>query len=210
MENQFKFVRINGLLMKFLVSCHPSCLCQFTKLWMRCSILLLVNGMMIHLRLSSHLADKILSIPVGNCEDFTILKVTLTRLNDLHTTWLGLQGGLRHYPMCATKHWKMLWSIKAPSKMKIILWCLVHDRLPTIFQLQLAQYRKPRICQRQKVCRQPPVGIRRAKPTVRGKPLANPGRRQSSGYAVGDRGHTFCCLESVEHCFLTCHFASAV
>jgi hypothetical protein len=34
------------------------------------------------------------------------------------------------------KEWKALWSIQAPAKMKVVLWRLVHDCLPTGHQLQ--------------------------------------------------------------------------
>jgi hypothetical protein len=34
------------------------------------------------------------------------------------------------------KNWKALWSINAPGKMKVVLWRLVHDCLPTGHQLQ--------------------------------------------------------------------------
>ena len=37
------------------------------------------------------------------------------------------------------KQWKSLWSIIAPGKMKIVLWRLAHDCLPTGFQLKYRQ-----------------------------------------------------------------------
>jgi hypothetical protein len=37
------------------------------------------------------------------------------------------------------KDWKALWAILAPEKMKIVLWSMVHDCLPTGFQLRYRQ-----------------------------------------------------------------------
>jgi hypothetical protein len=34
------------------------------------------------------------------------------------------------------KCWKSIWSIHSPEKMKIVVWRIVHDCLPTGFQLQ--------------------------------------------------------------------------
>jgi hypothetical protein len=50
------------------------------------------------------------------------------------------QGNARHGASSDTiakeKVWKALWSIQAPGKMKVVLWRLVHDCLPTGHQLQ--------------------------------------------------------------------------
>ena len=39
--------------------------------------------------------------------------------------------------LCNAKEWKRLWSIKAPPKMKIVLWRFAHNCLPTGQQLRL-------------------------------------------------------------------------
>jgi hypothetical protein len=38
------------------------------------------------------------------------------------------------------KQWKSIWAVKCPNKMKIVLWGIVHDFLPTIQQLQHAYW----------------------------------------------------------------------
>jgi hypothetical protein len=45
-----------------------------------------------------------------------------------------------------SKLWKRLWAIKAPPKMKIILWRMAHDCLPTGAQLKYRHIHAPDAC----------------------------------------------------------------
>jgi len=95
-------------------------------------------------------AEKILQIPLcyTSCEDFPSWPHTksgiytvksaysLKRLESLHhlLSENGRDEPLDQHEM--SKLWKRLWAIKAPPKMKIILWRMAHDCLPTGPQLK--------------------------------------------------------------------------
>jgi len=95
-------------------------------------------------------AEKILQIPLCHtpCEDFPAWLHTksgiytvksayfLARLESFHV-FLGENGrGETSDQSKISKSWKRLWAIQAPPKMKIVLWRMAHDCLPTGSQLK--------------------------------------------------------------------------
>ena len=95
-------------------------------------------------------AEKILQIPLclTPCEDFPAWPYTktgtytvksayyLVRMESFHV-FLGENGrGETSNQNETSKCWRRLWAIQAPPKMKIVLWRIVHNCLPTGTQLK--------------------------------------------------------------------------
>jgi hypothetical protein len=59
----------------------------------------------------------------------------MARANIFHRAQSGLGRGLSSRLEQEEKGWKKIWAVHAPQKMKIVLWRLAHDCLPTGYQL---------------------------------------------------------------------------
>jgi hypothetical protein len=100
--------------------------------------------------LDARVADAILQIPISHFggSDFATWPHTKLGIYSVKSaynlarsaTFFAAQSvngkGLSSDLCVEEKHWKALWAIKAPGKMKIVLWRAAHDCLPTGFQLQ--------------------------------------------------------------------------
>lgn len=62
---------------------------------------------------------------------------TMARCATVHQQGSAEGKGERSDQACIAKDWKHIWSVKAPPKMKIVLWRFAHDCLPTGQQLQM-------------------------------------------------------------------------
>ena len=105
-------------------------------------------------------AEKILQLPLlhNHCEDFPSWPYTkegiysvrsahnLAKMEGFHK-FLSVNGKGESSDMTKIKRvWKRLWMIKAPAKMKIILWRMAHDCLPTGMQLKHRHIPAPYAC----------------------------------------------------------------
>jgi hypothetical protein len=95
-------------------------------------------------------AEKILNIPLcyTSCNDFSAWKYTksgvytvksgyyLKRLEAFHNSQSISGKGENSDQRATSKMWNLLWSVRVPPKMKIILWRMAHDCLPTGVQLK--------------------------------------------------------------------------
>ena len=105
-------------------------------------------------------AEQILQLPLchNHCEDFPSWPYTkegiysvrsaynLAKLEGFHK-FLSVNGKGESSDMTKIKRvWKRLWMIKAPAKMKIILWRMAHDCLPTRMQLKHRHIPAPYAC----------------------------------------------------------------
>ena len=61
----------------------------------------------------------------------------LAKSGEVHLKASATGKGESSDQLCNAKEWKRLWSIKAPPKMKIVLWRFAHNCLPTGQQLRL-------------------------------------------------------------------------
>jgi hypothetical protein len=118
------------------------------------------NKDLIHECFDDVVADKILHIPLCHtpCVDlpawqhnksgvYTVKSgYYLTRLNNFHNAQSINEKGENSDQKETMKLWKCLWSIKAPTKMKIVLWRMAHDCLPTGVLLKLKHICNTDVC----------------------------------------------------------------
>jgi len=80
----------------------------------------------------------------GNCTVKSAYLLAKTEKVHLKATATG--KGESSDQLCIVKEWKRLWSIKAPPKMKIVLWRFAHNCLPTEQQLKLRNIPAYNLC----------------------------------------------------------------
>jgi hypothetical protein len=109
------------------------------------------NEEVIRTKFSENLAEKILSIPLSTegCTDFTSWPHTKNgvytvrsayNLARTHNFWRDQSAdgkGAMSEQKYMDKAWKKMWAIDCPNKMKVILWRMAHDCLPTGYQFRV-------------------------------------------------------------------------
>jgi hypothetical protein len=86
---------------------------------------------------SKHGGDDFISWPHAKFGQYTVKSVyNLARTEKFFSKRSANDQGDSSDLPSQEKHWKSIWSITLPEKMKIVIWRMVHDRLPTSFQLQ--------------------------------------------------------------------------
>ena len=118
------------------------------------------NEAIIRTCFSNEDAEKILQIPLSStsCDDFPAWPLSksgiytvksaysLIRLESFHNYMSANGRGESSNQKENSKLWKRLWSVQAPPKMKIVLWRMAQDCLPTGTQLKHRNITGPDIC----------------------------------------------------------------
>jgi hypothetical protein len=109
------------------------------------------NEELVRLCFNTTIADRILNIPLcrNRVHDCISWPYTHTGIYIVKSAYILAKSEAVHLKAsakgkgeisdqgCTTIGWKRLWGIKAPPKMRIILWRFVHDCLPTGQQLRI-------------------------------------------------------------------------
>ena len=74
------------------------------------------------------------------------LAYILAKSGEVHLKASATGKGESSDQLCNAKEWKRLWSIKAPPKMRIVLWRFAHNCLPTGQQLRLRNITSYDLC----------------------------------------------------------------